>query len=191
MSSPLKPASQLALACAHASPTAGWSSVFDGRPALERWWAAVQGDEAIARVVDEMRGGLKGWEASNRWDQLGITAQVMPWRRGLVLRRPVCRGGAHGREASSCQGGVGITCTCTRDCLQVAAPWLRLGRRVGCAGLRDEIGSREAGWVTPRKWAVPVKWGSTCCRRISWMLGMLAADPRCLICCLLPGGLAC
>lgn len=54
----------------------GWASVFTGRPKLETWWAAVQQDPVAARVIEEMRGGLKGWEAAKRWDDLGITAQV-------------------------------------------------------------------------------------------------------------------
>ena len=50
--------------------------MFAGRPKLAAWWAAVQRDEAAARVVGEMRGALADWEASKRWDTLGITAQV-------------------------------------------------------------------------------------------------------------------
>lgn len=54
----------------------GVADVFAGRPRLAAWWAAVQGDAAAARVIGEMRGGLQAWEVSNRWDTLGITAQV-------------------------------------------------------------------------------------------------------------------
>lgn len=50
--------------------------MFAGRPALERWWAAVQGDKDMARIITEMRNGLSDWESSHRWDQLGISAQV-------------------------------------------------------------------------------------------------------------------
>ena len=54
----------------------GWPGVFSGRPRLEAWWAAVQGDPAVARVIGEMRGGLADWENAKRWDSMGISAQV-------------------------------------------------------------------------------------------------------------------
>lgn len=54
----------------------GWASVFEGRPKLEAWWAAVQADPEAARVIAEMRNGLADWEAAKRWDTLGISAQV-------------------------------------------------------------------------------------------------------------------
>jgi glutathione S-transferase len=55
----------------------GWKDVFAGRPALRRWWEALRRDDAaMARVLDEVRGGLEGWESKGRWDELGITEQV-------------------------------------------------------------------------------------------------------------------
>ena len=54
----------------------GWPSVFTDRPRLEAWWAAVQADPEAARVIAEMRAGLADWEATKRWDTLGISAQV-------------------------------------------------------------------------------------------------------------------
>lgn len=55
----------------------GWRDVFSGRPALRRWWAALrEEDVAMARVLDEVKGGLEVWEAKGRWDELGITEQV-------------------------------------------------------------------------------------------------------------------
>ncbi|KAL4440204.1 hypothetical protein ABPG75_003205 [Micractinium tetrahymenae] len=54
----------------------GWASVFEGRPKLAAWWAAVQADPEAARVIAEMRNGLADWEAAKRWDTLGISAQV-------------------------------------------------------------------------------------------------------------------
>jgi glutathione S-transferase len=55
----------------------GWQDVFAGRPALRRWWEALRRDDAaMARVLDEVRGGLEAWEGKGRWDELGITEQV-------------------------------------------------------------------------------------------------------------------
>lgn len=54
----------------------GWPGVFEGRPKLEAWWAAVSADPEAQRVIKEMQEGLKGWESAKRWDNLGITQQV-------------------------------------------------------------------------------------------------------------------
>jgi glutathione S-transferase len=55
----------------------GWEDVFAGRPKLAAWWAAVSADPAAARVLGEVRGGLEGWGASERWSQLGISEQLL------------------------------------------------------------------------------------------------------------------
>jgi len=54
----------------------GWMDVFAGRPKLAAWWAAVQQDPAAAKVIAEVRGGLEGWFAKDRWADLGIKQQV-------------------------------------------------------------------------------------------------------------------
>ena len=55
----------------------GWRDVFAGRPALKRWWASLRSsDPAMARVLDEVKGGLEGWEAKDRWGELGIKEQI-------------------------------------------------------------------------------------------------------------------
>jgi len=55
----------------------GWADVFAGRPALRAWWGGLRArDAAMARILDEVAGGLEAWEAAKRWDELGITAQV-------------------------------------------------------------------------------------------------------------------
>jgi len=54
----------------------GWKDVFAGRPKLAAWWRHLQGDAAAVRVMDEVRGGLKGWVEKDRWRELGIREQV-------------------------------------------------------------------------------------------------------------------
>jgi glutathione S-transferase len=55
----------------------GWKDVFAGRPALARWWEAVQAsDPTAARVVKEVDGGLDAWFAKDRFAELGIREQV-------------------------------------------------------------------------------------------------------------------
>lgn len=54
----------------------GWASVFTGRPKLQAWWDTVKKDEAAARVIKEIEGGLSAWEESQRWKTLGICEQI-------------------------------------------------------------------------------------------------------------------
>jgi glutathione S-transferase len=55
----------------------GWKDVLAGRPALRAWWEGLRGrDPVMARVLDEVRGGLEGWQAKDRWGELGIRQQV-------------------------------------------------------------------------------------------------------------------
>eukprot|EP00775_Hariotina_reticulata_P011007 gene11007-11161_t len=54
----------------------GWPDVFAGRPKLATWWKLMQQDPAAKRVIEEVTGGLEGWASRNRWDDLGITAQL-------------------------------------------------------------------------------------------------------------------
>ncbi|KAF8069416.1 GST3 [Scenedesmus sp. PABB004] len=54
----------------------GWPDVFAGRPKLAAWWAALQRDPHAKRVMDEVAGGLEGWSAKGRWEELGITQQL-------------------------------------------------------------------------------------------------------------------
>lgn len=54
----------------------GWRPVFESRPRLARWWAAVGEDPAAAEVRDAIRGALRAWDADGRWDTVGATAQV-------------------------------------------------------------------------------------------------------------------
>ncbi len=62
----------------------GWSldgdekgALWKGRPLLKAHWLEMsERDECGKRVVEEMRGGLKGWFDNKRWDELGITNQI-------------------------------------------------------------------------------------------------------------------
>ncbi|KXZ55975.1 hypothetical protein GPECTOR_2g1527 [Gonium pectorale] len=54
----------------------GWADVFAGRPKLGAWWAAMKADPVAAQIMEEVRGGLRGWAANNRWRDQGIEAHV-------------------------------------------------------------------------------------------------------------------
>jgi glutathione S-transferase len=55
----------------------GWKDVFAGRPALKAWWQGLRGRDAhMARVLDEVNAGLRGWESKDRWGELKIKEQV-------------------------------------------------------------------------------------------------------------------
>ena len=54
----------------------GWGSVFTERPKLNAWWGAVSRDPEAARVIEEMVGGLEGWEANDRWQKTGVNEHV-------------------------------------------------------------------------------------------------------------------
>jgi glutathione S-transferase len=77
----------------------GWRGIFEGKPRLARWWAAMCADPAAAGVRADIQAGLAKWEEAQRWEkvreragagvcmmlaltrlcgapQLGITAQV-------------------------------------------------------------------------------------------------------------------
>ena len=59
------------------TPRFGWPSVFESRPKLKAWWAAMLGGDAyITKVYDEVKDGLAKWAANGRWDTLGITEQI-------------------------------------------------------------------------------------------------------------------
>ncbi|EFJ50701.1 hypothetical protein VOLCADRAFT_88491 [Volvox carteri f. nagariensis] len=54
----------------------GWGDVFAGRPKLAAWWARMKEDPVAAKIMDEIRGGLQGWAAGNRWRDQGIMDHV-------------------------------------------------------------------------------------------------------------------
>ncbi|GLC43872.1 hypothetical protein PLESTF_001405100 [Pleodorina starrii] len=54
----------------------GWSDVFAGRPKLAAWWAHMKQDPVAAKIMEEVRGGLQGWAANNRWREQGISDHV-------------------------------------------------------------------------------------------------------------------
>lgn len=54
----------------------GWKSAFEGRPALEREYAAMMKDTAGKATYDEVRGGLEAWEAAGRFEKVGVVEDV-------------------------------------------------------------------------------------------------------------------
>jgi glutathione S-transferase len=54
----------------------GWKSAFEGRPALEREYAAMMKDAAGKATYDEVRGGLEAWEAAGRFEKVGVVEDV-------------------------------------------------------------------------------------------------------------------
>ncbi|GIL70070.1 hypothetical protein Vretimale_3346 [Volvox reticuliferus] len=54
----------------------GWKDVFAGRPKLAAWWNNMKADPVAAKIMEEIRGGLNGWAASNRWRDQGISDHV-------------------------------------------------------------------------------------------------------------------
>ena len=49
-----------------------------GNPKLKIWFDAMSADAQGARVRAEVEGALQGWESGGRWDNLGISEQVVP-----------------------------------------------------------------------------------------------------------------
>lgn len=54
----------------------GWTSIFSRRPKLERWWETLNSDPDLAKVIQEIEGGLKAWDTADRWGQKGISRQI-------------------------------------------------------------------------------------------------------------------
>lgn len=54
----------------------GWTGLWSTRPKLAAWWAAIQSDPEAAQVIEEVRGGLEGWAAADRWQAQGILDHV-------------------------------------------------------------------------------------------------------------------
>lgn len=53
-----------------------WTSLWTSRPRLSAWWTAVNNDPEAKRVIEEVKGGLEGWVASDRWNTQGINQQM-------------------------------------------------------------------------------------------------------------------
>ena len=54
----------------------GWEDVFASRPKLGAHFEAMAADPVGARVIAEMRDGLRAWVDGDRWGELGIRDQV-------------------------------------------------------------------------------------------------------------------
>lgn len=54
----------------------GWADVFAGKPKLNAWWETMRKDPQGSRVYTEIHEALQGWDASGRWENLGINQQI-------------------------------------------------------------------------------------------------------------------
>ena len=50
--------------------------VFAGKPQLKAWWETMMKDPQGSRVYTEIHEALQGWDASGRWENLGINQQI-------------------------------------------------------------------------------------------------------------------
>lgn len=54
----------------------GWPGIFEERPKLQAWWALMNADTDIRKVIGEIEDGLDSWNKSKRWEEKGILKDV-------------------------------------------------------------------------------------------------------------------